>query len=134
MLTIVLLTVSKDLVVDEGADNVQEALDSADGVISVGIVHTRHLEKSSEELVVAVATLEIHVHGLEVASSQVNCTSLNRNGSTVQRDFVLHSDRPAFELARLYLVNLGTPLVPLEGVKPLNPGSSKTVLSVEVNS
>lgn len=79
MLTIVLLTVPKDLVIDEGADNVQEALDSADGVISVGIVHTRHLEKSSEKLVVAVATLEVHVHGLEVASSQVNCTSLNRN-------------------------------------------------------
>lgn len=100
----------------------------------MGVVHAGYLEKSSEELVVAVATLEVHVHCLEIATSEVNCASLNGNGSTIQRNFVLHSHRPAFELPCFDLVNLGTSLVPLEGVQPLDPGSSKTVLSVEVYS
>ena len=80
------------------------------------VVHTSYLEKSSEELIVAVATLKVHVHCLEIASSQVNGACLNSNGATIQRNFVLHSHRPAFELTCLDLVNLGASLVPLEGV------------------
>jgi len=69
LLTVILLTVSEDLVVDKGSYDIEESLDCTDRVISMGIVHTRHLEKSSEELVVAVATLEVHVHRFEIPSS-----------------------------------------------------------------
>ena len=116
LLTIILFTVSEHLVVDESSNDVKESLDGTDRVISVGVVHASYLEKSSEELVVAVATLEVHIHGLEVASGKINCTCFDRNGARVEGDFMLHGDRPAFELTCLYLVDLSTPLVPLERV------------------
>jgi len=47
---------------------------------------------------------------------------------------MLHGHRPALKLACLYLINLGAPLVPLERVQSLDPGRSKTVLSVKVDS
>jgi hypothetical protein len=134
LLTIVLLTVSKHLVVDKGSYNIQESLNRTYRVISMGVMHTRYLEKSSEELVVAVATLEVHVHCLEISSGKVNCTSLDSDRPGVEGYFVLHSDRPALKLACLNLVDLGASLVPLERVQSLDPGRSKTVLSVKIHS
>ena len=100
----------------------------------MGVVHTGYLEKSSEELVVAVATLEVHVHGFEISSSKVNSTCFNRNRARIEGDFMLHGHRPTFKLTCFNFIDLSTPLVPLKRVKSLDPGSSETVLSVKINS
>jgi hypothetical protein len=134
LLTVILLTVAENLVVNKGTNYIEEALDGTDRVISVRIVHTSYLKKSPEELVVAVATLKIHIHGLEVSTCQINSTSLNRNRARVKGNFVLHGNRSALELTCFNLIDLGAALVPLEGVESLNPGCTKTVFSIKVYS
>jgi len=134
LLTVILLTIAEDLVVDKCADNVKEALDGADRMISMGVVHACDLEQRSKQFVISVATLKVHVHCFEISSSQVNSTCLDRNRARVKWNFMLHSHGSSLKLTCFHFVNLGASLVPLKRVKPLNPGRAKAVFGVKVNS
>jgi hypothetical protein len=54
-LGVILLTVTINDVVDEGADNVDKSIYAADRVVSVRLIHIGDSHKSREDLIVTVA-------------------------------------------------------------------------------
>jgi hypothetical protein len=71
---------------------------------------------------------------LQETTSQVDGSGLGRNGTGVKWDFILHLHLLLLEDASLEAVDLGTPLVPLEGVKSLWELWSETTLDVVVDT
>jgi hypothetical protein len=71
---------------------------------------------------------------LQETTSQVDGSGLGRNGTGVKWDFILHLHLLLLEDASLEAVDLGTPLVPLEGVKSLGELWSETTLDVVVDT
>ena len=134
LLGVVLLALPVDLVVDEGTNDVDETLNGAHTVVSVGVVHVRYRDESAKDLIVEVAALEVHIHVLDVASSKVNLPGLSRDTAGVQRHLVLHRDLLLLKSARLDAVELTASLVPLEGMQAVGQLLAEGTLDVVVNS
>lgn len=124
-LGVILLTVSIHNVVDKGTDNVNKAINAADRVVCVRFIHVSDSHKSGEDLVVAVARVQIHILVLDVAASKVNRAAFSCDRARVQWNFELHIDLFLFKHTCLYSENLRATLVPLETMQSLWQLASK---------
>jgi len=96
-LSVILLAEAVDFVVYVSANYIDEAVYTADGVISVFMVHVCNLLESAEHLVVAVASIEILVRVLYIPSSEVDLSGLNCDRSRIKRNFALHRNLLLFK-------------------------------------
>lgn len=64
-------------IIDKGAYDINEAIHTANGVISVRLVHVSHSNECREDFVVPEACVQVHVIVLDVASRQVNRSRLS---------------------------------------------------------
>ena len=98
------------------------------------VVHVSHGVQNPEQVIIAVAVLQVNSHVLHVATGQVNCSRLCCNRARVQRDIILHLHRLLFEETGLKTVQLHALLVPLEAVQALGQLRPETTLNVVVHS
>lgn len=132
LLRVVPLTEGVHLVVVEGACHVDKGLDRADGVISVGVEGIRTLLHALEELIVAVASVQVLVQTLDIASNEENLASVRGDRPTVERHLVVHLNLSPLEDVRLHFVNLKSALIPLERVQSLANVRHKAILHIVV--
>jgi hypothetical protein len=64
-------------IINKGAYDINEAIHTANGVISVRLVHVSHSNECREDFVVPEACVQVHVIVLDVASRQVNRSRLS---------------------------------------------------------
>ena len=79
LLRVVHLAVPIDLVAHECANDINEVLNCADRVVGMWVIHVGNWVQDSEEIIVAVAVLQVHTHVLDVATSQINSACFSRN-------------------------------------------------------
>ena len=123
-----------DLAVDEGANDVDEALQRANRVICMRVDHARLLVQKSKDFIVTVALLEVLVASLVATADQVDAAIFSRDGSRIQRNVELHLDWSFLKRLRVHLVDVGVLLVPLERMHSGWDARLKTVLDVVVDA
>ena len=92
------------------------------------------LLQASKELIISVATVEVLIQSLDIASYQEDLPAIGGNGSRVKGNLMIHLHRPLFEGILFHLVDLDMSLVPLEGMKSLLNMRDKAILNIVVNS
>lgn len=133
LLDVVDLAEPVDLAVDEGADNVDVALDGAEGVIGVWVNHLGFLIESGKDFIVSVAVFQVLVSSLVATTDQVDAAVLGGDGPGVEWYLKLHLNGPLFELGVVDLKDVGVLLVPLERMHSAGDTRLEAVLDVVVD-
>jgi hypothetical protein len=134
LLSVILLAVAINDIIDEGADNVDKAINAADWVISVCFVHVGHADESREDLIVTEARIQVHIIMLDIATSQIDSARLSGDRSWVERHFELHVDLLLLKDASLDPEQLTAPLIPLKAVQSLWENTAKRRFDIVVNA
>jgi len=134
LLSVILLTLTVDFVINKSSHDIDEALDWTHWMVCMRVVHILHRDQGTENFVVSVAGLEIDVQMFDVATGQVDSARFSCDAAGVKWDLILHRDWFLLKGAMLYPVNLAAPLVPLKWMQALRQQITKWTFDIIVDS
>ncbi len=102
-------------------------------MVSEGVEGVGSLLQGPKELIISVATVEVLIQPLNIASNQEDLPAISGNWSGVKGDLMIHLHRSLFKGILFNLVDLNMSLIPLEGMKSLLDMRDKAILNIVVN-
>lgn len=134
LLNIVNFTKSVNLTINKCSNNIDEALNCTQRMVSVRIDHRCFFIKICKNFIVSVTLLKILVSSFVTSTNKINSTIFSRYRSWIKWYFKFHLNWSFFKIRVMNFENICKLLIPLERMNSTGNTWLKTVFNIIINS